>query len=88
MLVVFVPLWFRLVNKVGIILDPSLTKYYKVQVMPEGSPSVLDSYNILKRSCKVGAMSMFASYWILSSHCFIVGSLIIVFTATSFPIPN
>ena len=48
MSVVFVPFWFRLVNKVGVIMGPGLTKYYEVQVMSEGSPSVVDLYNILK----------------------------------------
>ena len=59
-----------------------------MKFIPEGSTDVVNSYNILKRSCKAGAISMFVSNWILLTHCFRVGVPIIVFTATSFPIPN
>ena len=56
--------------------------------MPERSPAEVASYNILKRSCKEGAMSMFVPNCILLPNYVIVGIPIIVFTATYFPIPN
>ena len=51
-LVLIIPFWFRLGNKVGTVIGPGITKYYELKVIPERSPSVVYSYNILKRSCK------------------------------------
>ena len=59
-----------------------------MKFIPEGSTDVVNSYNILKRSCKAGAISMFFSNWILLPRYFRVRVPIIVFTATSFLISN
>ena len=88
MLGVLMLFWVRLVNKIGIVICPGLTKYSKLKVIPEGSLAVVASYNILKLSCKEGAMITFHPKWILVTHCFRLGSPIVVFTATSLPIPN
>ena len=58
MLVVLMLFCFRLVNKVGVVIGPGLTKYPGLKVMLQGSPNVEASYNILKRICKAGTMSM------------------------------
>ena len=85
MLVVFIPFWFRLVNKVGVITGQGQKKNTEVKLIWKGGPDVMDSYNILKWSCKAGVMNFFVPNWILLPHLFIVGSTVIVFTATCFP---
>ena len=58
MLVVLIPFWFRLVITVGIVIYPGLTKYPDMKMIPEGIPNMVDSYCILKWSCKSGSMRM------------------------------
>ena len=53
-LFVLIIFWFRLVNKVGIVLVPDLTKSAGMKVTTEGSLAVVDWYKILKHSYKSG----------------------------------
>ena len=59
MFVLFMIFWFRLVNKVGIVICTGLTKASEAKVIPEGSPDLLALYNIFKHSWKAGAIIIF-----------------------------
>ena len=50
-LVLTIPFWFRLVNKVGTVIGPVITNYSELKVIPEGFTSVMNSYNIFTQSC-------------------------------------
>ena len=57
-LVVLMQFWFRLVNKVGIVIGSGLTRPSKMKVMSEESPDVVYSYIIFKRNDRAGTMGM------------------------------
>ena len=54
-MVVFMLFWFRLVNRVDILIGVVLG-FFQVKVTPEGIPTSVDYHRILKQSCKSGEM--------------------------------